>query len=250
MMSGDIFSNTAFILVRPEFLGNIGSVCRVMKNFGFSDLRLVTPPRNYKDSEARMMAVGAFDVLKTARLHETLDDAIADLNLTVSTSSGRRRSRPLDNLGKIVSELAGYAGANNKIGIVFGNERNGLRDDEVALCNRRIRIESSAQFPSLNLAQAAGIVAYTLSATTARHVEQPSQKTTAIELPDTSDLKELFEQLELLLGNVEFSRTFNKRLILQELKDAIDRMTPTKRETSILKGALFRLNSKLTADKE
>jgi TrmH family RNA methyltransferase len=243
-MSEDVLENTTFILVRPEFLGNIGSVCRVMKNFGFSDLRLVNPPRNYKDAEARQMAVGAFDVLKAAHVFDTLEEAIADINLTVSTSSGRRRSRPLDNLSDIVGDLADKATV-NKIAFIFGNERNGLKDEEVSLCNRRIRIETSAAFPSLNLAQAAGLVAYSLATTTSRHVEQPSQKKSVVELPNSKDLQELYGQLELLLGNIEFSRTYNKRLILQEIKDGIDRMTPSRREASILKGALFRLNDKL-----
>lgn len=243
-MSDSVFTNTTFVLVRPEFLGNIGSVARVMKNFGFSDLRLVDPPKNFKDAEARMMAVGAYDLLKNAQVLETLDEAIADLNLTVSTSSGRHRSRPLDNLANVSTELVAAAD-NNKLGFIFGNERNGLKDEEVALCNRRIRIESSDQFPSLNLAQAVGIIAYSLAAATEKHASQPSEKKVIAELPNSSELKELFGQLEVLLGNIEFSRKYNKRLILQELKDALDRMTPTRREASLLKGALFRLNGKL-----
>lgn len=243
-MSDNVLSNTTFILVRPEFLGNIGSVCRVMKNFGFSDLRLVNPPRNYKDAEARQMAVGAFNILKDATVFDSLEEAIADINLTVSTSSGRRRSRPLDNLSDVVEDLSEKA-ETNKLAFIFGNERNGLKDEEVSLCNRRIRIESSAAFPSLNLAQAAGLVAYSLATTTGKHKEQPSQKKAVLELPNAAELKELIDQLELLLGNIEFSRTYNKRLILQEIKDGIDRMTPSRREAAILRGALFRLNDKL-----
>lgn len=243
-MSDAVFNNTTFILVRPEYLGNIGSVARVMKNFGFTDLRLVDPPKNYKDAEARMMAVGAFDLLKNAQVSGSLEEAISDLNLTVSTSSGRHRSRPLDNLADVSSDLVSAADS-NRLGLVFGNERNGLKDEEVALCNKRIRIESSDAFPALNLAQAVGIIAYSLASVTEKHTSQPSEKKVVAELPSSSELKELFGQLDLLLGNIEFSRTYNKRLILQELKDAIDRMTPTRREASILKGALFRLNSKL-----
>ncbi|MBX3137626.1 RNA methyltransferase [Candidatus Obscuribacterales bacterium] len=243
-MSSEVLNNTTFILVRPEYLGNIGSTCRVMKNFGFTDLRLVNPPRNYKDAEARQMAVGAFDVLKNAVVYEKLEDAIADINMTVSTSSGRRRSRPLDNLADIVDDLAVKA-ESNKIAFVFGNERNGLLDEEVSLCNRRMRIESSEIYPSLNLAQSVGIIAYSLATTTAKHIDQPSAKKTVIELPNSAELKELIDQLDLLLGNIEFSRSYNKRLILQELKDGIDRMTPSRREAAILKGALFRLNGKL-----
>ena len=67
--------------MRPNFLGNIGSTARVMKNFGFSQLRLVNPPRNYLDAEARKMAVDAFDVLKSAKVENSLSDALKDINL-------------------------------------------------------------------------------------------------------------------------------------------------------------------------
>lgn len=243
-MSQDIFEKTSFVLVRPEFLGNIGSIARVMKNFGFSDLRMVDPPKNYKDAEARMMAVDAIDILKSATLYTSLAEAIADIEVTVSTSSGRRRRREVENLADKVDELVSLT-ASNRLAIVFGNERNGLLDDEIALCNRRIRIESSAQFAALNLAQAVGIIAYSLATAAEAHTIQPQEAKHPPVLPTTEDRKGLSEQLDRLLGSVEFSRTYNKRLILQELEDALNRMTPSKRETAILRGVLFRLNHKL-----
>ncbi|MBX9667189.1 MAG: TrmJ/YjtD family RNA methyltransferase [Candidatus Obscuribacterales bacterium] len=243
-MSDSLFSNVTFVLVRPEFLGNIGSVARVMKNFGFADLRLVTPPKNYKDAEARMMAVGAFDILKSAPVFDTLPSALADVNLAISTSSGRRRSRPLDNLASCADEFV-ELGTKNRLAVVFGNERNGLTDEEVSLCNRKIRIETSENFAALNLAQAAGIIAYQLAHRAGAHARQPTEKQRVAELPESKQMQEIFEQLDLLLGKVEFSRTHNKRLILTELKDAIDRMNPNRREASILRGALFKLNEKL-----
>ncbi len=243
-MSDSLFRNVTFILVRPEFLGNIGSVARVIKNFGFFDLRLVSAPKGYKDAEARMMAVGAFDILKSAPVFDTLPDALSDINLAVSTSSGRRRSRPLDNLAKCADEFVDLASV-NRLAFVFGNERNGLTEEEVSLCNRKIRIETSESFAALNLAQAAGIIAYQLAHRAGAHTRQPSEKKHVPELPESKQMQEIFEQLDLLLGKVEFSRSYNKRLILTELKDAFDRMNPNRREASILRGVLFKLNEKL-----
>src|SRR5581483_2835238 len=192
-MAQKIFQNTAFVLVRPEFLGNIGSVARVMKNFGFYDLRLVAPPKNYKDSDARIMAVGAFDVLKKAAVFATLEEALADRQLSIASSSGRRRSRQLNNLGEVIDECSSYAAVNG-IAFVLGNERNGLLDSELSLCNKKVRIESSPEFPALNLAQAAGIIAYSLSSRAGAHKKQPSQKQRVNELPSFSELHELFYQ--------------------------------------------------------
>ncbi len=243
-MDNKSLSNISIILVRPEFTGNIGSTARVMKNFGLTDLRLVNPPKNYRDSEARMMAVGAHLLLKTAMVRDSLSEALTDVNLSIALSSGRRRSRQLDNLAEVAPEIVNLAEA-NRIAFVFGNERNGLLDDELALCSRKVRIESSIEFPALNLAQAVGIVAYSLASSLHLHTEQPSEKKNIPELPSLGDVAALQEQFELLVDNVDFSRSFNRDLVISQLKDAYDRMVPTKRELSLLKGILYRLNAKL-----
>ena len=237
--------NISIILVRPEFLGNIGSTCRVMKNFGISDLRLVEAPRNYKDSEARMMAVGAFDILKGARLFDSLETAIDDINLTIATSSGRKRSRRLENLFDVAGQIKELSAFNNKVAFIFGHERNGLKDDELAICDKKIRIESAPDFPSLNLAQAVAVVSYALSVSTNRFPCQPAETIFDKELPSHKQSKQLIEQLAILLDNADFSRSYNKSKVLLELSDVLKRMSPTKRETSLLNGVLFSLNKKL-----
>lgn len=236
--------NITFILVRPEFLGNIGSTCRVIKNFGFRNLRLVEAPRQYKSSEARMMAVGAFDILKEAKLFNSLEEALHDIDFAVATSSGRRRSRPLDNLNSMVDNVVSLC-EKNKIAIVFGHEKSGLKDEELALCNRQVRIETAKDFSSMNVSQAACCIAYALNVSGNRNLEQPSQVKIVPELPSRKDANELFDQMSLLVDNIEFSKPFNKDKILQEIRDAYERMTPTKRECSLIKGVLFTLNKKL-----
>lgn len=237
--------NLSIILVRPEFLGNIGSTCRVMKNFGFSDLRLVEAPKNYKDSEARMMAVGAFDILKQAKLFDSLEEAVEDIGLTIATSSGRKRSRPLKNLFEMSDEIIAFS-KENKVAIVFGHERNGLRDDEMALLNRKVRIETSLEFPSMNVAQAVCAVLYALAARANLNPDQPSEVRKAPQLPSAAERRDLFEQFDLLVDNIEFSRSFNKDKVLAEIRDAFERMTPTRRESALIKGVLFNLNRKLS----
>lgn len=237
-------NNISIVLVRPEFVGNIGSVARVMKNFGIEDLRLVGAPRNYKDSESRKMSVGAFDILKKAQLFDSIEKALESINLSIALSSGRQRSRQLSNLSETVTEVAQFAKANT-VALVFGNERNGLLDEELAHCTRKVRIESSAEFPSLNVSQAVGVVAYSLSSSIHLHTEQPSLKEIVPELPTSKDIDELFGQVEILIEKIDFAREHNKGIVLSELKDAYNRMDPTRRELSLLKGILFKLNSRL-----
>lgn len=191
-----------------------------------------------------MMAVGAFDLLKEAKLFNSLEEALEDISYSVATSSGRRRSRPLSNLTDAANELVDLARV-NKVAIVFGHERNGLRDDEIALCNAKVRIESALEFPSMNLSQAVCATTYALNVAGGKNLLQPSEVPKVPELPTAKDSNEMFEQLSLLVDNIDFSRSFNKEKILTEIKEAIQRMAPSKRECSLMKGVLYTLNRKL-----
>jgi TrmH family RNA methyltransferase len=237
-------SQVAFILVRPQFLGNIGSVARLMKNFGFSDLRFVEPPRNYKDAEARKMAVGAFDILKGSKTFSSLPEAIDDLHYVIGTSSGQQRKEQIYDLEQALRDLP----ANNqtRIGVVLGNEVDGLTRDELSHCHVIAKVPTSPEFSSLNLAQAAGIIAYELS----RHLHTVSSAAPG-ELknnrlpPSVAEVDELFEQLAILLEKVEFARSYNKPLVLTELRQFFYRAMPSKREGDLLRGILHKLTQSI-----
>lgn len=250
-----------FILCRPVYLGNIGSVARLMKNFGFRDLRLVQPPRNFKDAEARMMSVGAFDILKNASVFESLSQATEDTGIVFGTSSGRRRSHIACLLDEAASEAVALS-ESDRVAFVLGDERNGLNKEELDRCHRIVRIPTSAEFPSMNVAQAACVIAYELTRSSLSAggmgaddyswSKDPSvQKTgNAIDdrrrLPTGKEDDQLFRELRLLLDNIEFSRTYNYDLVLNELRSAYQRMVPSAREAHLLRGFLIKLNQKLS----
>jgi TrmH family RNA methyltransferase len=233
--------HVAFIVVRPQFLGNIGSIARLLKNFGFRDLRFVEPPRNYKDAEARKMAVAAFDLLKNSTTYATLADAIADLNVVIGTSSGQQRKEPLRNLNELAGELKGMT--NSRIGVVLGDEIDGLRKEELFLCQILIRIPTDPEFPSLNLAQAAGIIAYELRKEFDQKAVGSSENVQ--ESPLVSEVNELFDQVSLFLEKVEFARDRNKGQVLNDLKQFYHRAKASKRETDLLRGIIRKLNGAL-----
>lgn len=231
-----------FVLVRPVFLGNIGSFARLLKNFGFRNLRFVDAPKNYKDAEARKMAVGAFDVLKSSETFSTLKDAVADINFVVGTTAGQQRTQTLLPLAQAIERVRVSSG--NKIAIVFGDERNGLSNEEMALCHILTCIETDKQFPSLNVAQAGCIIAYELSRMRDRFSEC-SHKDAEITLPTGKAVDELFEQMAILLERIEFSRKFNKEVVTKELRRLYYKAEPTKRESDLLRGVLHKLNQAL-----
>ncbi|HEY9677425.1 MAG TPA: TrmJ/YjtD family RNA methyltransferase [Drouetiella sp.] len=250
--------NIYFILVRPVYLGNIGSMARLLKNFGFTKLRLVEAPRNYKDAEARKMAVGAFDILKESETFETLQDAVADMNFVVGTTAGQQRNLELLPLQGAVARLHGL-GRTNQIAIVLGDERNGLSNHELNSCHLLTKIETSDNFPSLNVAQAACVIAYSL-ATCKAPTAQPDKSQNAmpasvttnllnpeLELPIGDELNSLFEQIGELLEHIQFYRRFNRETVTNELRRFYYKATPTKREAALLKGVLHKLNHSLTS---
>ncbi len=247
--------NIEFVLVRPVFLGNIGASARVLKNFGFQNLTLVAPPKNYKDAEARKMSVGAFDILKQAKVYETLGEALENISLSIATSSGQQRQRPLKSLCEetradapdapniSIKEAISRTSMEQRVAIVFGDERNGLTNEEVERCHEVVTIASDANFPSLNVSHALAVVAYEISFAQNHAAWQSKQEHPPLSTGKQDD--ELFFILEELFETIEFSRTYNKSLVIRQLRSAYQRMRPTSRETQLLTGVVHRLNQKL-----
>jgi TrmH family RNA methyltransferase len=232
-------SGITFILVRPNYLGNIGSVARVLKNFGFDHLRLVAPPKNYKDAEARKMAVGAFDVLKNSKVYATLGDALLDINIAIGTSCAQQRDIAPLPVEQIIPKLMNSAA--NNVAFVFGEERNGLSKEELERCHHIAMVPTNAEFPSLNVAQAVGIFAYELSKVTASAPQSDTRLTSG------ADDDELFNLIRVLLDDVGFTRDHNREKINTELRSLYQRSNATARELDLLKGAVYKINQTISS---
>lgn len=227
--------NLVFILVRPTYLGNIGSIARVLKNFGFEQLRLVDQPRNYKDSEARRMSAGAFDVLKNAQTYQTLSAALRDVSLSIGTTAGHHRACPPEPLSRLRDEAITSSQC-GRVGWVFGDERNGLSKEELRRCHGIVTLPTRADFPSLNVAQAVGVIAYEMFT---REVAVCGAKPEPHPVGEVDD--ELVAALERLLDRLEFTRKYNRQLIVRELRCLYQRMLPTEREHNLLREVIRRV---------
>src|SRR5689334_8663230 len=150
----------SIILSHPQLGENIGAAARAMANFGLTDLRLVKPRHGWPDAKATAMAAGAAKVVEEARVFATLHEAVADLKWVYATTARERgiakealtpaeAARPLHAASKCGAEA----------GILFGNERAGLDNDEISLCDCVITIPT-AHFASINLGQAVLLTAY------------------------------------------------------------------------------------------
>src|SRR4030095_4500587 len=190
-------------------------------NFGLSQLRLVDPPRNYKDSEARRMSDGAVDILKQAQVFENLSDALTDIAIAIGTSAGHHRAQPPEPFSRIKNEIV-QRSQSNRIAWVFGDERNGLSKEELQRSHRTITLPVCAEFPSLNVAQAVGLIAYEMSSS---ELEGASENREPNPTGDQDD--DLISQLDNLLDRLEFTRTYNRQVVLKELRSLYQRMLPT-----------------------
>ena len=157
-----------FILVEPAVPGNVGAAARAIKTMGFKHLRLVNPC-DHLSMEAKMLAHASGEILEEAEIYPGLAEAVADLDLSIATTAKARDARVEFHLNTELPELIRSKGKMvNHTGIVFGREESGLSNDEIRICDLASTIPLKQPYPSLNLAQAVMIYAYTLADFSAR----------------------------------------------------------------------------------
>ncbi len=149
------------ILVRPQLADNIGSVARAMGNGGLFHLRLVAPRDGWPQERAWRMASGADRILDCATVHATVADAVADLHRVFATCPRPRHIvKPVMTARAAAGALHEAAGRGLRCGILFGPERAGLDNDDMAAADTLVRYALNPGFMSLNLSQAVMVMAY------------------------------------------------------------------------------------------
>ena len=156
-----IQGSPAVILVRPQLADNIGSVARAMGNGGLFHLRLVAPRDGWPQERAWRMASGADRILDSATVHDTVADAVADLQRVFATCPRPRHIvKPVMTARAAADAVHEAAGRGLRCGILFGPERAGLDNDDMAEADTLVRFSLNPEFMSLNLAQAVMVMAY------------------------------------------------------------------------------------------
>ncbi len=152
-----------FILYKPAVPANVGAAARAVKTMGFSQLRLIDPC-DHLAGEARMLAHGAHDVLESARLFATFDEAVKDIDLLVSTTAKERTAKHDYHSSRTLHDLIREKSSHlSRVGILFGTEESGLPNSMVLKSDLAVTIPMAAPYPSLNLAQSVMVIAYELS---------------------------------------------------------------------------------------
>lgn len=220
------------ILVEPLYQGNVGSVCRIMKNFGFSELRLVNPcPLGV---EARAMSSHAADVLQSAKICSTIEEAVAGCDVVIGTT-GLRALKGCDHIRtpalfpKALREKMEEFHPETKFALLFGREDKGFSNEELGFCSMIATIPASHVYPIMNLSHAVGIMVYELSG---------SGLTGKYKTTDFESFNALCRHFENVLEDMDFD-PFKKENMVLMMKRIFARAALTPCEAKTLRG-IFR----------
>ncbi len=225
-------------VVDAETSGNVGTIARAMKNFGVTDLLLVEPPAIGPGSEAYGFAGRAReDVLENAT-ELTFDELVADYHTIAFTSLGNPTDTkhvryPVSTPAALAARLEGIDGTT---ALVFGRERIGLTNDELSQMDELCAIPANAEYPTLNLGQAATIALYELRSLTLEETQLPEEPHPRAE-PEA--VEALYERYITLLGDIDYpdERKEKAEIVFRRI---LGRSDPTHREVSTLHGVLKR----------
>ena len=248
-----------FVMVGTTHTGNLGAAARAMKTMGFMRLRLVDTCAHLS-AEALARSSGANDVLKEAQSFSSLQEAIADCHLVVGTSArARQLAVPLKSCGEIafeLGELAAEPDRQMRVAMVFGQERSGLSNESLDLCNRLLRIPCNPEFASLNLGSAVQVVAYELAQAVGSvplgaprpmpgkwqgtdAAAASGQSGNADDLPATSEnMEHFFAHLDRVMINTGFMDPDNPRLLRRKVRKYFETNRPSANELSLFRGIL------------
>lgn len=245
--SRDCFSRVRFIMVHPSHPGNVGAAARAIKTMGFHDLYLVAPRHSHlgEHADALALASGATDVLAGLQEVGTLEEALAPVTMAFAlTARPREIGSPACDIREAAITSCSHLLNHNtaRVAIVLGTERAGLSNEHIALCHRVCHIPANPEYSSLNVAQAAQLVAWELRYALA-------SATSLSLLPDTHgafdsgqepaqsrDVLALIDHLEAALIATDFLDPDHPKKLMTRIRHLFGRCTLTRDETNMLRG--------------
>ncbi|NOT15612.1 MAG: RNA methyltransferase [Methylotenera sp.] len=234
-LSQFIFNNIRVVLCQTSHPGNIGSTARAMKTMGLHRLYLVRP-KHFPDGEAKSLAVNAADVLDTAVVTSTLEEAITDCQFVIGVSG---KERALSQQVLTVREAASEAhqiGINQQVALLFGTEMSGLSNAEADLCHVLATIPANPEYTSLNLAQAVQIMCYELRMSITEGKLHYDEKATT--LATQEELELFYAHLQETLTHIGYINPNAPKKLFERLRRLYGRTRLEKEEVNLLRGIL------------
>lgn len=243
-MDEAVLQSVRIILVEPAGPLNVGSVARVMKNMGLTQLVLVQPHCQPSDPQAQQMAVHAQSVLEQATIVNSLPEALTGCQRAIATTGRDRAAGPAPEPPETALPWLLDSGLSGPTALIFGPEDRGLSNAELNYAQRTLTIPTSDIYPSLNLAQAVGICAYLLR----RSLAQPAALAGApmpAATPDLAPLDQIeamLRQLELLLLEIGYLYPHTAPSRMEKFRWLLHRSRTSQQELAMLRGILRQLD--------
>jgi len=230
-----------WVLVETSHPGNVGSAARALKTMGFSDLRLIAPKIAgvAQTPEAVALASGAVDVLEFSEETSSLESAVQDCTLVLGlTSRDREFGPPALNWQDARPLVEAAITGNQKVALLFGPERTGLDNDHLSLCTHRVWLEANPLYPSLNLAQAIMVCAFTLRESLAEDLglEVLDPNTEPVDFADPAAVAAMLEHWREGLEAIGYLDPANPKKLMPRLQALFARTRLHKEEIDLLRG--------------
>ena len=239
-----IAEGPVIILVNPQLGENIGMVARAMANFGLAELRLVDPRDGWPSETARAAASKADHVIDGAKVFDRLEDAIADLNFVYATTARSRDGfKPVRGPGEAAATLRTRFRSDERTGILFGRERWGLSNEEVAMADEIVTFPVNPAFASLNIAQAVLLMSYEWMKSGMADERQTAFSAVEQTPATKEDLFGLFNHLEEALDARGYFRPADKKpRMIENLRAVFTRRAMSMQEIHLLRGVISSLD--------
>jgi tRNA/rRNA methyltransferase len=241
-MNNDITALLRWVLVETSHPGNVGSAARALKTMGFSDLRLINPKIKGVSSspEAIALASGAADILEKSVESSSLASVVEGCSLVMGlTGRDREFGPPAMDWESARSLIARTAQGQGKIALLFGPERTGLDNEHLALCTHRVWLDANPNYPSLNLAQALMVCAYTLRESLIRESGASNSRAHREEMADFADPAAVSAMLEHWREGLEaigYLDPANPKKLMPRIQALFARSRLHKEEIDLLRG--------------
>lgn len=230
-----------WVLVETSHPGNVGSAARALKTMGFSDLRLISPkiPGVAQTPEAIALASGALDILVSSQESPSLESAVQDCTLVLGlTSRDREFGPPAMNWQDARPLIQAAIRGNQRVALLFGPERTGLDNHHLSLCTHRVWLDANPLYPSLNLAQAMMVCAFTLRESLSKDagLEPTSSNAEQVDYADPAAVAAMLEHWREGLEAIGYLDPANPKKLMPRLQALFARTRLHKEEIDLLRG--------------
>mgnify|MGYP006159290943 FL=1 len=231
-----------FILVKPQIGENIGASARALKNFSFSKLNIVSPKQNWPNQKAKATSVGAYDVIKKAKIFDNTLKAVSEFDIVISLSARKRdinkKHISIEQFKKII-----LSKKSTSYGLMFGPEASGLSNEDLSYSNYILQIPTSKKFKSLNLSHSLTIICYEIFKIYKFHKFEKNPKN--IKMSSKKKVGILVNHLKHLLQKKNFFIPEEKRQSMyMNINNLFYRLEPNDKELRVLASIISSLAKK------